>query len=253
MGGGGAGGSVAGEEAEGQEAGGVSQRAHLKLVDTTTGEATDACLACVEKDRRLAQLSRKVTELQNLADKIERRHPLDAQIMEVCLFHKQLLSPTWKIVRMRGAYKDVGDRLRDIDAETGEPAWTPLHLRAASVGMSMSEWCRQRGIRSASWLFGSTRHVQWMLEETIGFKRAMGTSALEIVDQLGRPGLEKLAAVCDCCGHLRLDHEKERPELDLFDPPCAVHGCACPGWQDFDWRVRVRMAELEREREPYVA
>lgn len=227
----------------------MSARPKLRLVDGHGEMVGEQCGACAEKDVRLGQLRRKISELENEAEaRVERRHPLDAQIMEVCVFHKRLLSPRWTIVRNKGAYKDVGDRLRDTDAETGQPAFTVLHLRAASVGMSMCEWTRGRGIKSASWLFGSTRHVQWMLEEAISFKRDTGTSALEIVDELGGPGLAKLAARCDCCGHLRLDHERERPELELFDPPCAVHGCACPGFEDFAWRVQVRMAELERER-----
>ena len=225
-------------------------RPHLHLVDSQTGQVDETvCLGCVELSKKVAHLAGELTKLRNQQLEVERRHPLDAQIMDVCTFHKRLLSPNWKIVRNKGAYKDVGDRLRDIDAETGQPAFSVLHLRAASVGMSMSEWCRSRKIRSASWLFGSTRHVQWMLEEMTAFKQTVGTSALQIVDELGKPGLEKLAARCDCCGHLRLDHERERPELDLWDPPCAVHGCACPGFDDFDWRVQVRMDEIERGRQ----
>lgn len=227
----------------------MTARPHLRLIDGEGELIGEHCLACVEKDKRLAQLARENTLLRNEAEtKIERRHPLDAQIMEVCLFHKSLLSPTWKIVRNRGAYKDVGDRLRDIDAETGEPAFTPTHLRAASVGMSICDWTRSRGLRSASWLFGQTRHVEWMLEVAISFKRDTRTSALQIVDELGRGGLEKLAAKCDCCGHLRLDHEKENPVEELWNPACTVHGCACPGFEDFNWQVLVRMDELERER-----
>jgi hypothetical protein len=245
---GGRGDSVAGEAWE-AEAGRVTARAHLHVV-REGGEvaAEDVCLGCVELSKKIAHLSGELTKLRNQQEQVERRDPLDGQVLEVCVFHKQLLSPTWKIVRKKGAYNDVRDRLRDVDAETGGPAFTPLHLKAASVGLSINDWARGRSIKSASWLFGKTAHVQWMLDTAVQFKRELGTSALRIVDELGRPGLEKLAASCSCCSHLRLDHERERPELDLWDPPCAVHGCACPGFDDFDWRVRVRMAELERER-----
>jgi hypothetical protein len=226
----------------------VNARPTLHLVTEHAGEvaAEDVCLGCVELSKKIAHLSGELTKLRNQQEQVERRDPLDAQIMDVCLFHKRLLSPGWKVVRKRGAYKDVRDRLMDVDAETGRPAFTPLYLKAATVGMSISPWVRDRGIRSASWLFGTTRHVEWMLEEVTEFKRTTGASALSIVDELGRPGLEKLAARCSCCGHLRLDHERERPELDLWDPPCGVHGCACDGFDDFDWRVERWVAGRER-------
>lgn len=232
----------------------MTARPHVRLI-SDHGELVgeDVCLGCVELSKKIAHLSGELTKLRNEQERAERRDPLDGQVMEVCTFHKRLLSPTWKIVRKKGAYKDVRDRLMDLDAETGQPAFTVRHLQAATVGLSICEWTRQRKIRSASWLFGQTAHVQWMIDEAIGFKRSNGTSALTIVDELGRGGLERLAERCEC-GHIRLEHEKERPELDLFDPPCAVHGCDCVGWSEaLDSRIWRWVAEQEALRAEDVA
>jgi hypothetical protein len=218
----------------------------VRLVNREGELVGEACPGCIQGAKERAQLARKITQLEN--EKAEKVHPLDKDIMAVCTFHKQLLSPTWKILRNRGAYNDVKACLGFTDAETGQPAYTPLHLKAASVGMSMDDWCRREGVRSASWLFSDVDRVDRMLQHAITFKRDVGVSALEIVDELGRPGLERLAARCDCCGHLRLDHERENPLEGLWSPPCGVHGCACPGFEDFDWRVQVRLAEIERGR-----
>jgi hypothetical protein len=123
----------------------------VRLVDREGQLVGEGCPGCVEHSKTIGKLSRKISELEN--GKAEKIHPLDKQIMDVCVFHKQLLSPTWKIVRNKGAYNDVKTCLAYVDAETGRPAYTPRHLKAASVGMSMDEWCREQDVKSASWLF----------------------------------------------------------------------------------------------------
>jgi hypothetical protein len=182
-------------------------------------------------------MARTITQLEN--EKAEKVHPLDKQIMAVCTFHKQLLSPTWKILRNRGAYNDVKACLGFTDAETGQPAYTPLHLKAASVGMSMDDWCRREGVRSASWLFSDVDRVDRMLQHAIRFKRERGMSALELIDELGREGYERLAARCSHCGRTRLEHEREPDGQGLFDP-------LCPGFDDFDWEVDVWKRQRDR-------
>jgi hypothetical protein len=77
------------------------------------------------------------------------------------------------------------------------------------------------------------------LARVTAFKREVGTSALEVVDELMGPGLAWLAARCDCCGRMRMEHLM--PRDGLFD-------AGCPGFEDFHWGVQVRLAELERER-----
>jgi hypothetical protein len=220
----------------------------VRLVDREGQLVGEGCSGCLELAKKISVMAGKITRLEN--EQTERLGlAADAPlIMDVLQHHKRVLSPRSRIVRGGPAWKNVKARLLDVDAETEKPAFTVLHLKAAIVGLSMSDWHRQRGKVQAAWLFENPDRVQEFIANATSFKRDTGVSALDIVDELGRGGFEKLAARCDCCGHLRLDHERERPELDLWDPPCAVHGCSCPGFEDFDWRVTVRLAELERER-----
>lgn len=221
----------------------MTARPRLRLIDGHGEYVGEACHACIAKDEKLAAQSRELTRLRN--EETERLGlAADASsIMVVLTFHKKLFGG--KIVRGKAAWKNVKARFADIDAETGEPAFTVRHLNAASLGLSLSKWHRQHKKTGAAWLFEDPDRVQEHISTCTSFRREVGVSALEIVDELMGPGLAKLAARCEC-GHLRLDHERERPELDLLDPPCAVHGCSCEGFDDFVWRVDRFMAGRER-------
>jgi hypothetical protein len=220
---------------------------HLHLVNATTGEAEDACSGCQALLEKVSALKAENTRLKNAEEERLGLAPDAGRIMEVLTFHKRLLSPRWKIVRGKAAWKAVKERLADMDGETNLPAFTVLHLKAASVGVSMDEWNRREKLTSAAWLFAEPDRVQRYIDNSVCFKREFGTSALEIVDRLGRGGFERLADLCDC-GHIRLEHEKERPELELWDPPCGVHGCTCPGWQSAPlWEQLKWAAERDRE------
>lgn len=223
---------------------------HLHLVDSHTGEATEVCHACMAKDKMLASQARKITLLENAEQERLGLAPDAPQIMEVLQYHKRMLTPRGgRIVRGGPAWKNVKARLMDVDAETEELAFSVLHLKAAVVGLWLSDWHRAHRKVGAAWLFSDPDRVQEFLAPVIAFKRDTGTSALYIIDVLGRPGLEKWAEECDCCGHLRLEHERENPTEELWDPPCAVHGCACPGWSDsLEWRIARWQAERSRER-----
>jgi hypothetical protein len=167
----------------------------------------------------------------------------------VLIYHRSLF-PRSRIAKGKSPAKTaVRDMLRKVDELTGEAMFTPHHLKGAAMGLKLNRTGDKADRpHSAAWLYSDEDRVQYWIDQAAEFKQATGVSALTVVDLLGQPGLERALARCDCCSHARLDHERERPELDLFDPPCAVHGCACPGFEDFDWRVTVRLAELERER-----
>lgn len=212
---------------------------HL-LTNAETGETREACHACVAKDEKLASQARELQRFRNEETERLGLAPDAAQIMEVLTFHRQLLGG--RVIRGKAAWKAVKGRFADIDAETDKPAFTVLHLKAAVVGLSLSRWHREHKKTGAAWLFADPDRVQEFIGACVAFKRTTGESALEIVDELMGPGLVRLAAHCSDCGHMLLDHERQRPELDLWDPPCAVHGCACGGWDDRDWRDELWLA-----------
>jgi uncharacterized small protein (DUF1192 family) len=169
-------------------------------VDVGTGEVdTEACAGCVELSKRIAVMAGKITRLENEEQERLGTAADASQIMEVLRFHKQLHGGN--IYRGKAAWKAVKARFADVDAETDEPAFTVLHLRAASMGLKLDEFFGPKRM-GAAWLFHDPDRVQK-------------------------------------CGHLRLDHERERPELDLFDPPCDVHGCCCVAFDDWDWRIEI--------------
>lgn len=210
---------------------------HLHLVDTASGEATQACSGCQALLEKVSSLKRENTLLKN-AEEERTSLTLDSKpVMEVLQFHKRLFGG--QIFKGKAAWKAVQKILQLTDAETGEPAFTVLHLNAASVGLSLSRWHREHRKTGAAFLFADPDRVQEFIATCVEFKRETGTSALEIVDALMGPGLAKLAARCGDCGHTRLDHERDHPELDLWTPPCSVHGCACGGWDDSNYRAEL--------------
>ncbi len=225
----------------------MNARPNLHLVDTASGVAEEACPGCQRLLKTVATMERENTRLRNAEQERLGLAPDAPQIMEVLVFHKQLLSPRWKIVRGKAAWKAVKERLSEIDAETERPAFTVLHLKAASVGVSMDDWNRRERLTSAAWLFAEPDRVQRYIDNCVTFKRETGVSALEIIDVLGRGGFEILAAPCGCCGHIRAEHEGDRPVEGLWSPPCLVHGCACVGWEsDRTWEIARWLAERDR-------
>lgn len=213
---------------------------HLHLVNTDTGEAQQACSGCIALLAKVSTLQGDLTRLRNAEEERLGMAADAGAIMRVLVHHKKLLAPkTGRIIRGKAAWKAVKARLADTDAETGEPAFTELALNAASVGLSLSRWHREHKKTGAAWLFDDPDRVLEFIATCVTFKRDTGTSALEIVDALMGPGLAKLAARCADCGHTRLDHEKDHPELDLWTPACGVHGCACMGWDDSNYRAEL--------------
>lgn len=210
----------------------------VRLVDREGQLVGEGCQGCVRHSKTIASLEGELTKLRNEEDERLGLAPDAGRIMEVLRFHKQMLAPHAKIVRGKAAWKAVKEILAATDAETNRPAFTVLHCKAAIVGLSLSAWHREHKKTSAAFLFSDPDRVQEHIATCVTFKREYGTSALEIVDELGGPGLAKLAVRCTC-GHLRLDHERETPELEIWDPPCSVHGCACEGFDDWDHRVEM--------------
>lgn len=218
---------------------------HLHVVDHN-GEATPQCAQCLALLRNLdrqegiiATKQREIDELRHTKKDLLSTTELAGDIMDVLKFHKRILSPSAKIHRGGPAWKNVKDRFEDTDAETGFLSFTKKDLLGAVVGLwtvdSEDGWYRKHGKIGAKFLFGSADRVEEFLDPVRALDRKIGTSALEIVDELMGEGLAWLAVRCEC-GHLRLDHERERPELGTVQPPCAVHGCACTGFDDFTWR-----------------
>lgn len=228
----------------------MTARAHLHLaVDNESGEIFTTREQNMLKtiDRLENLVARKEREIQEL--RFEKKQELEAselggQILDVLRNHKRTVNGgRGGIVRGGPAWKAVKDRLQDTDAETGRLVFTARHLQGASVGLwlvdSEDGWYRRHGKTGAAFLFANADRVQQFLAPVQRFRRETGTSALEIVDVLGRPGLVELAARC-VCGRMFFEHATQEP---------AHWGCR--GFQEsVDWRM-VRI-EAERGREDLV-
>lgn len=217
----------------------MTARPNLYVVGKESGEIvgeTDALI--LELNKRIATLAAENTRLKNEAAEREGTGLHAKDIEEVLRFHKQVF-PGGKIVRNGPAWKNVKARLRDVDAETDRPAFTVLSLKAAVVGLSMSGWHREHRKTGAAFLFDNPDRVQEFIGHAVTFKRETGTSGLAIIDELGRGGYERLAALCSHCGRTRLEHEREPDGQGLFDP-------LCPGFDSFDWEIDVWKRQRDR-------
>jgi hypothetical protein len=226
----------------------VTARPELTVIHGGTGEVVEehVCQGCVQHSKTIATLSRKVTTLEKERDEATDRLPDSKVVLDILQFHKQLF-PRSRIADGKSPAKTaVRELLKKTEA--GEPMFTPQHLKAAALGL---KWSREGDKASrphgAAWLYADEDRTQHFIDVARGFKTQTGVSGITMAAELTRAGYEKLAAVCDC-GHIRLDHEKENPAEGLWDPPCAVHGCACPGWSTAPLWEQLRWA-AERDRE----
>lgn len=218
---------------------------HLHLVDVH-GEVVnaDVCHGCIELSKKVAHLAGENTKLRREEEKRKLETPASKQIVEVLEYWRPLCMPRAKIVVGSERWQKTKARLEDKTIE-GELAYTPLHLKAAVVGAKLSPEHVANGWLDAVTIFRDSTTVDKHIARCVTFKRETGSSALEIVDELMGPGLAKLAARCTC-GHLRLDHERENPMLEIWDPPCAVHGCACTGWDSWEHEIDLWLAQRDR-------
>ncbi len=215
----------------------MTRPAHVRLISDHGELVGEACLGCVELSKKLANLARENTRLRN--EEQERLGlAADAKTILDILQHHKRLFPGTRIIRGKTAWKNVRARLADVDAETNGPAFTPLHLKAAAMGLKLSEWHVSRKKTGAAWLYEDPDRVQHFIAQTVEFKREVGVSALAIVDELGKEGLAKMAARCSHCGRFRFEHEGEPDGVGLFDP-------LCPGFDDFDWEIDVWKKQQE--------
>jgi hypothetical protein len=219
---------------------------HLHLVDSH-GEVhqENVCHGCIELAKKVAHLAGENTKLRKAEEERQASSIGSKQIREVLEFWRPLCMPRAKIVVGSERWQKVKARLADRTIE-GELAYSVLHLKAAVVGAKLSPDHVQNGWLDASTIFRDSTTVDKHLARVTQFKRDTGVSALSITDELMSGRYERLAEVCDC-GHIRLDHEKERPAEELWNPPCGMHGCSCPGWSTAPLWEQLRWA-AERER-----
>lgn len=155
--------------------------------------------------KKIANLGTENTRLRN--EEQERLGlAADAPTIMGILEHHKRLFPGTKIIRGKAAWKAVKARLAEIEAGPEGPAFTPLDLKAAAVGLKLSRTgARADRPHGAAWLYDDAERVQYFRGVCVTFKREVGTSALAIVDQLGTPALAWLADPCSC-GQLRATH-----------------------------------------------
>lgn len=224
----------------------MSAHRHLRVIDGHGQVVDEASAEVVALERELRAKRRRITELENQLAEQEGRSPEAKQVLEVLEYWRPLCMPRAKIVPKSERWRKTKDRLHDKDLTTGELAYTVLDLKAAVVGAKLSPDHVANGWLDASTIFRDSTTVDKHIARCTTFRRETGVSALEIVDELMGPGLAKLAARC-ACGHLRLDHERENPAEELFDPPCAVHGCVCEGFDSFDHEIELWKAQQDRK------
>jgi hypothetical protein len=204
---------------------------HVRLISDHGELVGEGCAGCLELTKELTKYARENTRLKN-AEAERLGLAADAPTIRDILQHHKRLFPGTKIITGKAAWKAVRARLADVD-ENGDRAFTLIALKAAAMGLKLGrtgEFAdRPHG---AAWLYGDEERVQYWIGRCVMFKREVGVSAMEIVDELGKPGLAKLAARCSHCGRMRFEHEHEPDAVGLFDP-------LCPGFDDFDWEIDV--------------
>lgn len=215
----------------------ASARPELRLLDTATGEV-----------RELPNVADLHARIENLTDQLDgakdgwaaakgeikklRREnaqlmgvePAHKKIMDVLQFAMPLLVPNGRIVVAGPRWKNVRARLKDRDAETQVLLFTPLHLKAAAVGVTMSEFHMSKlAYRDPESIYADPDRVQKHIQRAVRFRRVYGTSALTLVDELGQQALAWLARRCEC-GRLWAEHLKDGPTAD-GSQPCPATGC----------------------------
>lgn len=231
------------------------------VVNQETGEVSEGCPECADKDDQIEGLKTRVASLAGTNTRIKREHAeLDAvapnrdEILEVMAYWRVTICPGAKVTASSKGWRTVKARLAEPDEETGRQ-FTVLELKAAVVGMTLDQWHMDGNHRHRRYLenaFSDAGKVNRLVSKAVSFKRTYGASALTIVDELAGASLVWLAERCSC-GHLRLDHVRQGPTPDGRQP-CdgqTAHDqsgmpvpCECT---DFDWlaaKLEARWAEL---------
>lgn len=201
------------------------------VVNPETGEVQESDerdLIIEGLKRENASLAGRLTKARNENAQLQGIEPGHKQVLEVLEFWRRTIMPTAKITVGSDRWKAVRTLLKVQDAETGEPAYTVLSLKAAAVGVKLSEWHVKNRQMDATTIYRDPKTADAHIARAVGFKRTYGVSALELVDELAGQALIWLAEPCSC-GHLRVRHVVKGPTPDLRQP-CADCGC-----EDFDW------------------
>lgn len=218
----------------------------LRIVDSEGQLVGEDCPHCRDTELALRVERGKNTRLKNELAQAMAVEPIHEQIVEVLSFWRRTLAPNASIVEGSDNWKAVRARLREKDAETHEQRFDVLRLKAAVVGISLSEWHMAKGQshrRHPATAFGNAGKVDRLIEGAVAFKRQTGSSALTLLDELGSGVLWWLAERCGC-GHVRAQHAVQGPTQDLR-LPCDVEGCGCT---DMDWfEAKWQRAVQERE------
>lgn len=216
----------------------ATARPDLRLVDTTTGEVSElpadvarlqaeleaARQQVGEAEAELRGKRSQITQLRNQLAEMQAVEPEAEQIMDVLEFWRVRCMPGASIVVGSERWQKTRARLRERDAGTKERCYTPLHLKAAVVGARLSEWHVKNKRLDAATLFRDSKTVDDHIGRAVTFKRAYGTSAVTLLDELGSPVFAWLSRRC-ACGHLWLEHLKGGPGPD-GNQPCDT--CRCP-------------------------
>lgn len=217
---------------------------HLSLVDRDTGEvveqeATSLHQQIAELEAELRAKRSQITRLKNDNARLMGVEPEHDDILGVLEFWREKCHPRAPIVVGSDGWKAVRARLRETDASTGKPAFTPLALKAAVVGVLLSDFHvanRKQGYLHARSIFADADRVRTHIGRAVSFKERKGISALTIIDELGGSELEWLADRCSC-GGLRIQHLKS----GLAHQPCPERDC--PAMDEFQAKIERFMAE----------
>ena len=214
----------------------MNARPNLHLVVDANGEASERCSGCVDKEAAIERLTNSYEgTIRDLRAQLRAHEPdmqTDQQVQGVLDFWAdRVLEARWWTLRPRF---EPGDPQWKATAAALNKKLDPPYLRTAVVGALLeADEARKHGR-------GFRRH--WLKPEMVFRIGRVDTHYENALDprfrwvRLAREVPEALRArwweveteadMCRC-GHIRFDHDRPRPLEDVFDPPCAKHGCWC--------------------------